>query len=468
MGMALAAMFLAPSSGDLQVSETGPARRLSLPAVLAFAAVAAPIGALQLALTVHLPRYFASHMGLSLAAVGAAFALVRALDIPLDPLLGLAMDRTRSRWGRYRPWALAAPPVLMAALYVLMHPPGAVGEAFLVSALLVMYLGYSAMYLAQLAWASSLAPSYEQRSRIFAAIIWLGVVGSVSVLLVPIFMVRQGYSDAQGVEAMIWCVIVAAPLATLIMVARTPERIAPDHVAHFTLRDYGLLLTRPNVLRLIASDLFIQLGPGWMAALYLFYFTAKRGFDAAQSNLLLLVYIAAGFVGAPATVWLANRLNKHRALIVCTTAFSLCLMGVPLLPEGDFLGAAPLMLLAGAAFSGFLVSLRALTADIADEIRLETGREWTGLIFALTNATTKLATAAAIFLTFRVLSEVGFDPRVGAVNTAHALRGLEIAFLAGPIVFVMLGGLCFVGYKLDRERHGEIRRQLDARDQALG
>jgi len=446
--------------------QTGPARALSTPGLLAFAAAGLPLGALQLALTVQLPRYFASHMGLSLAVVGAAFALVRAIDIPLDPLLGLAMDRTRSRFGRYRLWAIGGPPVMMAALYVLMHPPVAVGQAFLITVLLVMYLGNSAVYLAQLAWATTLAPTYQERSRIFAAIIWLSVLGSVAVLVVPVVMGRLGYSDAQGVEAMIWFVIIAAPVTTLLMVARTPERIAPDHAVHFSLRDYGRLATRPNVVRLIASDFFIQLGPGWMAALYLFYFTTRRGFDVGQANLLLLLYIAAGFVGAPAVAWLAARLNKHRALIVCTTSYSLCLMAIPFLPYGNMLAALPLMLVAGAGFAGFLVSLRALTADIADEIRLETGREWTGLIFALTNATTKLATAMAIFLTFRVLSEVGFNPKVGAENTEAALRGLELAFLAGPIVFVMLGGLCFVGYKLDHVRHAEIRRRLEARDQA--
>ena len=444
---------------------TAASRALSLPALLAFAAVGAPIGALQLALTVHLPRYFASHMGLSLAAVGTAFALVRAIDIPLDPLIGLAMDRTRSRLGRYRPWAIGAPPVVMAALYLLMHPPGAVGQAFLVGALLGMFLGYSAMYLAQLAWAASLATSYQQRSRLFAAIIWMSVAGSIAVLVVPVAMAGRGYSDAQGVEAMIWFVIAAAPLSTLLMIARTPEHVPPERAHGFALRDYAQLLRRPNVLRLLAADLCIQLGPGWMAALYLFYFTTRRGFDVSQANLLLLAYVGAGFLGAPASAALAARINKHRGLMVCTTTFSLCLMAVPFLPQGRFLAALPLMSLAGAAFSGFLVLLRALAADIADEVRLETGREWTGLVFALTNATTKLATAAAIFLTFRALAEIGFDPREGAANTAHALRGLEVVFLSGPIVFVMLGGLCFTGYRLDQARHAEIRARLEAWEQ---
>jgi Na+/melibiose symporter-like transporter len=422
--------------------------------MLTLALASVPLGAVQVALTVHLPRYFASHMGLSLVAVGGAFALVRAIDIPLDPLLGVAMDRTRSRFGRYRLWAVAGAPVMMAALYILIHPPVAVGAAFLVGALLLMFLGNSAIFLSQLAWASSLATSYQQRSRIFATIIWMGITGSLAVLSVPVVMAQLGHSDAEGVEAMIWLVIIATPITTLIMALRTPERIVPDHVPRFRLRDYPGLVLRPNVLRVIASDFCIQLGPGWMAALYLFYFTTLRGFDAKQANLLLLIYIAAGFIGAPATAWLAQRINKHRALMVCTTVFTLCLLTIPFLPPADFLTVALLMVIAGAA----------LTADIADEIRLETGRDWTGLLFALTNATTKLATAGAIFFTFKVLSEVGFDPRPGAANTAYALRGLEIAFLAGPVVFVMLGGLCFTGYRLDQLRHAEIRRELDARD----
>jgi len=439
-------------------------RPLSRLGMLALAAPSIPIGALQLALTVHLPRYFASHMGLSLMVVGSAFALVRAIDIPLDPLLGLSMDRTRSRFGRYRLWALAGAPVIMAALYLLMHPPLEVGEAFLVAVLLLMFLGYSALFLAQVAWAATLATSYVQRSRIFAAITALGVCGAVAVLVVPVAMTRLGYSDAAGVEAMIGFVIVAAPVTTLIMVMRTPERIAPDHAERFGLKDYAALFTRPNVVRLVVAVLFIELGPYWMAALYLFYSTTARGFAVAAANLLLLVYIAAGFAGAPAVSWLAERISKHRALMVCTSLYALSLIALPFLPKGDFAAATPVMLAAGASFAGFLVMLRAITGDIADELRLETGREWMGLLFALVNAASKVSTAAAIFLTFRVLAHVGFDPREGAANTRAALQGLELAFLAGPIVFVMIGGLCFLGYRLDSVRHADIRRQLDARD----
>ncbi len=61
----------------------------------------------------------------------------------------------------------------------------------------------------------------------------------------------------------------------------------------------------------------------------------------------------------------------------------------------------------------------------------------------------------------------GFNATEGAHNSRGALLGLQWAFLTGPIVFVMLGGLSVWGWKLDAERHADVRRQLDAREQAV-
>jgi Na+/melibiose symporter-like transporter len=437
---------------------------LSVPAILAFSATSIPVTALILAVAVHLPRYFASHMGLSLAVVGAAFALVRAIDIPLDPLLGLAMDRTRTRIGRYRLWTLLGAPVMMVSLFMLMRPAEPVGQGYLVIWLLVMYLGLSILLLSHLAWAATLAPNYNQRSRIFGVLTFVGVAGAVTALFIPIVMDGMGYSDAQGVQAMVWFIIVAAPIAAGIVAWSTPEHVAPDHAHQFKLRDYWVLLTRPNVIRVMAADLCVTLGPGWMAAVYLFYFKDSRGFTTTEANLLLVIYILAGFAGAPFAAWLANKISKHRALMVCTTIYSLTLLSLTILPPGNFVAAIPTLFVTGAMAAGFIVMIRALTGDIGDEIHLESGREWMGLMYALTNATTKVAGAASIFLTFNVLARVGYNAREGAVNTPEAIRGLELAFLIGPIVFVMLGGAWFIGYKLTRERHADIRRQLEERD----
>jgi Na+/melibiose symporter-like transporter len=439
--------------------------KLSRLATLAFASPHIPIAALTLAVAVHLPRYFASTLGMSLALVGSAFALVRFIDIPLDPMLGLAMDRTKTRLGRYRLWTLLGAPVLMLAFYMLINAPPGVGRLYLMGWLLVMYLGFSILLLSNLAWAATLATNYAQRSRIFGAFTALGVTGAVAVLIIPVLMANAGYSDGEGVRAMIWFIIIGTPIAAVLAAWRTPEPISRDR-AHpsFKLRDYWTLLTRGNVLRILAADLCVTLGPGWMAAIYLFFFKDSRGFDTTQANLLLMIYIAAGFAGAPFTAWLANRISKHRALMFNTTVYSLMLITLMMVPKGAFLLAVPTMFICGAMAAGLTVVIRAITGDIGDEIRLESGREWMGLMYAMTNATTKVAGAASIFLTFNVLEQVGYNAKAGAVNTPEAIRGLELAYLIGPVVFVMLGGACFFGYKLTAQRHGEIRAELERRD----
>ena len=67
-----------------------------------------------------------------------------------------------------------------------------------------------------------------------------------------------------------------------------------------------------------------------------------------------------------------------------------------------------------------------------------------------------------------MLAWVGYNAKDGAHNTASAINGLEYIFILGPIFFVMLGGACFIGWKLDAKRHGVIREALDIRDAALG
>ncbi|WP_421932650.1 MFS transporter [Phenylobacterium sp.] len=448
-----------------QAQTAASSGRLSLATILAFACTSLPLSALAIAISVYLPRYFASHIGVELAVVGAVFATVRAIDIPLDPALGMLMDRTRTRWGRYRVWTVIGAPILMLALLMLFQAPAGSGKLYLMGWLLIMYLGTSILSLSHSAWAATLATKYHERSRIFGVMTAVGVLGSVLVLVIPIVLEQRGMTDAQGVQAMGWFIIGLTPIAVGLVVWRTPERITVDVGAkHFNLSDYWALISRPNMIRILLADLCLSLGPGWMAALYLFYFKDARGFSTGQANILLAVYILAGFAGAPSVGWLANKISKHRAVMVTTTGYSIMLMLVGILPQGDLLFATPAMFMAGFLAAGFGVMTRAITADIGDEVRLEGGKERIGLIYALTVLTGKVAGAFSIFLTFTVLARVGYNAKEGALNTPTAIHNLELAYLIGPIVFVMLGGACFIGYKLDAKNHAEVRRQLDERD----
>src|SRR3954466_2478029 len=165
----------------------------------AFAGPGLPIGAVGLPMIVYLPPYYAGTLGLDLAAVGLVFFLVRAIDLPLDPLLGHWMDRTRSRLGRYRPWLLAGGLTLAAGGWLLfMAEPGT--HAFRAFAcLMLLYLGYSLTAVSQLGWGATLSEDYHQRSRIFSWWMASQVLGMILVLTLPPL---AGGGAAGGIHAM--------------------------------------------------------------------------------------------------------------------------------------------------------------------------------------------------------------------------------------------------------------------------
>jgi len=442
--------------------------RLPLGLALAFAATSLPIQAMLISAAVHLPAYFAANIGVELTVVAAAFATVRLIDVPIEPALGIAMDRTRSRWGRYRLWTVLGAPLLMLGLYMLLVADGSVGTSHLIMWLLVMYLGSSILMLSHQAWAATLAKTYDDRARLFGVMMAMGVIGAVGVLLIPIVAERMGRTDAEGVRAMIWALIALTPVAVAVVVWRTPETIAPEAAGQrFRLRDYVELITDRNMARILLADLALSLGPGWMAALYLFYSRDRMEFTAAEANILLAVYVLSGVFGAPALAWLATKISKHRAVMVTAVGYSLLLVTLAFLPKGNLLASLPTLFFTGFMAAGFNVLTRAMTADVADEVRLKQGKERSGLLYALTTLTTKLASGVSIFLTFNVLARVGYDPKLGRGNSPEAIDALLLAFLVGPIVFVMLGAACLIGYRLTAQRAAEVRRELEARDALL-
>ena len=285
--------------------------RLPLSTALAFAGTSLPISAVAIAISVFLPRHYASHLGVDLAVVGAAFFLVRMIDIPIDGLLGWGMDKTRTAWGRYRVWTILGAPVLMAGIYFLFMPPTGVGRAYLIFWLLVMYLGNSILTLSHVAWAATLAPHYDDRSRLFGVITAIGVLGAAAILGIPIVNEARGAADSGNVATMGWLIFLLTPLAVALVIWRTPEKIAPEVPGHsFRLRDYAALIARPSFARILLADLCLSLGPGWMSALYLFFFTDSRGFTTGQASILLAVYILAGFAGAPLMGRLATKISS--------------------------------------------------------------------------------------------------------------------------------------------------------------
>ncbi|MBN8553565.1 MAG: MFS transporter [Caulobacterales bacterium] len=430
----------------------------------AFAASCLPYAALGLPVYVTLPEFYASHVGVPLSAVSLVFLIVRLADIVVDPFLGMVIDRTSTKWGRYRVWMAAGAPILMGSVAMLFFAAQGASTAYLALWLVIMYLGYSISLLSQMSWASILSPDYDQRSRIYGWWQAANIVGVLAVLAIPAIV--QGPLDGTYIEAVRtqgWFIIVLLPVALVFTLRFTPEPLNASPPPHGGVGATLALIAKPVLRRLLLSDLLLGCARGLIGVLFFYFFEQARGFDREQTSLMLLIYFVAGLIGAPIWAVMATRIGKHLALAVASIFFAASFAGATLLvPVGNFPMALGAIFFTGLAFGSGDLLLRAMMADASDAVRLEDDADKTGLLFSILNATSKLGYAVSVGA-FAILEWMGFQAEEGAVNAPDVIAGLSWLFIAAPAVLLVLTAWVVRKYPLTEARYRQVQADLAAK-----
>jgi glycoside/pentoside/hexuronide:cation symporter, GPH family len=254
----------------------------------------------------------------------------------------------------------------------------------------------------------------------------------------------------------------AATVLVAITAVSAPEVRAPVAKKDgASLKDYFAVFTNRSMQRLLLADLFLVLGPGASAPIYVFFFHGVKLFEPGLVSVLLIPYTAAGILGAPLWGRVAQKIGKHRTVQIAGLGYAVTQTILMTIPAGLFWPTFASMFTVGFCGSAFIVLIRAMVADVADELRLQTGQERSGVLYALVTLTQKLGASLAVTIIYPILDLVGFNPKPGAVNTPEALQGLSMSYVFAPIILVTVGSACLMGYKLDAARQSEIRKALD-------
>ncbi len=437
-----------------------PLKRPS-PALAALAALSLPLATLSLPLVIIIPEYYTSVIGLSLAAVGLTFTAVRLLDIVFDPLVGILMDQTRTRMGRIRPWLVLGAPLLMAATGMLFFAQQGVTELYFFIALALTFAAWSIVSLAQLALGAALADDYDARSRVFGWIQAVAFLGNTLVMVLP--FVLHAADATQGAHIMggliIAITIPTAAVAFLLVPERAPRQELRPHAS---LGVYIDALRNSAVFRLVLADIVYGLAFGLSSAVLVFFFTAVRDLDRGSIGLLIIVQMAGATFGQPLVAWCSYLLGKTRALVLFGLIAALVPPLLLFIPDGYFLGVAIVMGVWGGAYGGVATLPRAMMADASDAVRLQTGHDRTGLLYALLISSWKLGGALSVGLAFLTLQAMGYEARLGADNDSDALNGLTAVYLGSPLILSTIGSLIAMTYPITRARHAEIQAKLQA------
>lgn len=281
------------------------------------------------------------------------------------------MDRTRTPFGRFRLWFTIGIPLIVAAAAMLFLAKPGVSAFYLWAGLLLVYAGTSITGLAHVAWATWALPEYNQRSRIFGW--WQGanVVGILLVLLLPTVIQQVlGGTNTDAIHAMGWTVVIFLPLATLLVLFKVPEPHPTQAAEKAGWRNISDYLPWPIVGRVLIVDLLLGTGPAITGARCLLLFPGRQALRQGQASVLLLIYFVAGLIGVHLGLLLASRLASTEPWSPPPSS-----MRVPwprrrwcLCRSGNSWGAALVMFAAGIPYSASAFLLRAMMADVGDDV----------------------------------------------------------------------------------------------------
>jgi Na+/melibiose symporter-like transporter len=410
------------------------------------------------------PAYYADELGLPLAAVGAAIAASRLLDVVTDPLIGSMSDRFETRWGRRKPWMVVGTPLFLVAVWQLFVPGESASTSHLLLWTALLYLGFTMIDLPHKAWGAELSSDYDERSRVTSWREALSTAGQVGLLaFVLVLGVRGVDGSAEQLHAIAWLILFGLPVLVAIAVIKVPEG-RPEGFAHERrsfLAGLWLVARNPAFGRMIGCVLLFVSGIAIQGTLHRLVLADVMG-DESSFPLMILLENLATLAAVPLWLWLSMRIGKHRALMAAALWLAALSLPLALLREGDTELLIAVIVLRGSSFASILFLANSIAADVIDVDTLASGEQRSGLYFAAWGMTIKLSLALGVLLGTTLPAAFSYDP-AATVTTPDVQARLMLIYGLVPAAMMAAGALFLYRFPITRERHDEVRAAIEAR-----
>lgn len=436
--------------------------------------------AIEFLLQLHLLYFATQVMRLPPVWAGAAIAIAIIWDAVSDPLMGLLLDRTTTRHGRYSPYLLSGALLLGFSVWLLFNPgefsTQTGGVLYLVGAYLMVNTAMTVFAVPHIAMGGHLSNDRHERTELYGWRLVFGTVGLLFGLLLPVVITRLTGSDFDeavgrgvvlGQSALVFgLIMVATGIVTTLSVRKYDTGFRPpidDLSLRLIGKEFGRALRNRVFLPLFGAFVAVSVARAVNAATAFYYyeFTLQLSSETVVT-VVLLPFVFSIMASIPAWVWISRRFGKKQpAFWGLATLGGLIAVSYPFFPAGQLIGPVLLGIVGGAAV-GAVVLFESLVADVTDHEELKSGRNKEGFYFGIWKMGTKLARAAAIGLSGLLLGWIGFDPEVTAQAPEVAVRlswifgpGVGCLFLAGAFIFLL--------FPLTDERHARVQALLQRR-----
>ncbi len=414
--------------------------------------------------SLYLPLFYSRDLGLDITVIGLLLMVARISDVITDPLIGTLSDRTRSRFGRRKPWMAAGLPLMMVSAYQLFAPSGEVSNVYLLVWSMLLWFGWTMINIPYYAWGAELSDDFDERTRITGWRQLFGYTGNLSVLLVPVASAALFGYGAVAREALAiigGMALVLLPILVGTTLWKLPERALVPSEPQSILRNLNIMRRNGSFLVLFIGFTLMSLGTTMIGALFMLFTTFAMDLER-QAQPILLAYFAVNIVGLPFWVWLSQRIGKREAWMTGTLVMALATPAYLLLEPGDLVPFVLITAVIGFAGGNYLALSMSMKADVIELATRRSRDNVAGAYMAVWSLGSKTTQALAVGISLPLLGLFGFDPR--AENGPAEVDAVRYTIALLPPLLYVLAIAAILRYpitkaRLERLRHAYRRRE---------
>lgn len=458
--------------GEDRKPQSQPAiARLGVGQIVAFAAGDFAFNLYWQSLSLYLLFFYTDSVGLTAAAAGLIYMVASIWDGLVDPVVGVLAGRTRSRWGRYRPYLLfGAPPLALAFTLLYFRPP--LAGALLIAAMLGGHLVFRSLYAVVNVPYAALTARITQRADERATISGLRMLFStvagatVAMSTQPIARAATGRIDSPAgftVAAGIFAIV--ATLVLIFVFATSREQATTDRTAPVA----GLAESWRGIAGNRAFWTLV-LGGGFMIACstalgksVLYYFKYVLHDEAAARTALTLSGLS-GLAIVPGWMLVSRWLGKRSVWLLSCAIYAAGLIGFALLKVTHPWMMDAFLVYMQVGILGLAFSYWGLLPDVVEFGEWRTGVRAEGMVFGLALLFQKIALGFGAGLFGLALSAVGYH--ANQVQTPQTLLGMKAIMIVLPLLGVCVCAVAMSFNPLRRGVHEGIVANLAARSNA--
>lgn len=455
--------------GAIIAAHTAGAPVLSLPRKLALGAGDFGFNLYWQTASLFLLYFYTDVVGLRADVAGTLYMAALIWDGALDPLIGGLVDRTRTRWGRYRPYLLLGG-VPLALIFVAMFAASGSGSALAVGLTAALHLGFRTVYavvsIPYVALFARVTRDARLRADLAAIRIVFATSGALAVAVLTLPLVKRLGTPEDPLSGWIGLGAVFGGVATvmLLLAAWAVRRHDPrerEPTPRYALIERLRALAANRALLLLAGSIMIGGACGtFFGKNLLYYFKYYIGRPELGGLALGYAALVAG-LAVPLFGWLGRRWGKREAWLSGSLPSIVGLIGWGLLQPDQITLHFVVLTLLGIGGAASAVGFWSMLPDTVEYCEWKTGQQHESLVFGVAVFAQKVAAGIGAGALGLALQQVGYVANIEqSAATLASIRGLMVGFpLAGTVLAILL----IWHYPLSLALHARINQELEAR-----